>query len=192
MIEEHTFREDLYYRLNTATVTLPALRERREDIPLLVSRFLSLHSEAYSLPNPGLEESAMKTLMEHSWPGNVRQLENLVKRLLVGSRGGAISAEAVSTILHQANIPVTTPSVEATEISLAQHVANRLQAAYEGELENLTDILVTDMEKELYAQAFRLLQGNQTQLAALLGQSRTTVRDKLARYKEVLPGPDDR
>jgi two-component system response regulator AtoC len=77
------FREDLYYRLNVVNIHVPPLRERREEIPALVQHFLRLYSERYGRPQPTLSQTAMRRFMEHSWPGNIRELENLVKRVVV-------------------------------------------------------------------------------------------------------------
>jgi two-component system response regulator AtoC len=77
------FREDLYYRLNVVNIHVPPLRERREEIPQLVEHFLRLYAQRYGRPQPTLSGAAMRRFMEHSWPGNIRELENLVKRVVV-------------------------------------------------------------------------------------------------------------
>ena len=77
------FREDLYYRLNVVNIHVPPLRDRRDEIPLLVEHFLRLYSQRYGRPQPTLSPAAMRRFMEHSWPGNIRELENLVKRVVV-------------------------------------------------------------------------------------------------------------
>jgi DNA-binding NtrC family response regulator len=82
-IAERQFRDDLFYRLNEITLNLPSLRTRREDIPLLADFFVSRYNELYGKEMSGLTETAMKKLVEYSWPGNVRQLENMLKQLVV-------------------------------------------------------------------------------------------------------------
>jgi two-component system response regulator AtoC len=77
------FREDLYYRLNVVNIHVPPLRDRRDEIPLLVEHFLRLYAQRYGRPQPTLSTAAMRRFMEHSWPGNIRELENLVKRVVV-------------------------------------------------------------------------------------------------------------
>jgi DNA-binding NtrC family response regulator len=84
-IAERAMREDLYYRLNEVTVTLPPLRERVEDIPLLMQFFLDKYNGVYNRSLPGLSATTMRKLMEYAWPGNVRQLENLIKQVVVRS-----------------------------------------------------------------------------------------------------------
>jgi two-component system, NtrC family, response regulator HydG len=92
LVKAGTFRPDLYYRLHVYCMELPALRERREDIPLLVSHFLNKFSMATSRPAPHVAQDAMDLLMRHDWPGNVRELENAVERALVVGRGNEIRA----------------------------------------------------------------------------------------------------
>jgi len=84
MIAQNTFREDLYYRLNVIQITVPPLRERREDIPELVTHFLDKFVMANRSPITGVSADAMKALVAYSWPGNVRELENLIERMVVG------------------------------------------------------------------------------------------------------------
>src|SRR5690606_19951593 len=86
MIAEGTFREDLFYRLNVIHLVVPALRERREDIPLLVEHFLKRFVNGHGVVNR-LTEEAMTALVEYPWPGNVRELENAIERLVVKARG---------------------------------------------------------------------------------------------------------
>src|SRR6201993_4403685 len=87
LVKAGTFRPDLYYRLHVFCIELPPLRDRREDIPLLVGHFLKKFCMATSRPLPALSNEAMELLMRHDWPGNVRELENAVERALVVSRG---------------------------------------------------------------------------------------------------------
>ncbi len=91
MVEAGTFRRDLFYRLNVFPVTLPPLRERREDIPLLVNHFLG----KYSRPGQGITPAALQNLDHYSWPGNVRQLENVLQRAVILSDGEKISPEHI-------------------------------------------------------------------------------------------------
>jgi DNA-binding NtrC family response regulator len=88
-----TFREDLYYRLNVIHLRVPPLRERREDIPLLLRFFLEQFSRQYQVPCPVLSGEALETLVDHAWPGNVRELKNIVERLVIRSRTGEIQRD---------------------------------------------------------------------------------------------------
>ena len=93
MIEKGTFREDLYYRLNVIQINVPPLRERREDIPELVTHFLEKFVAANRSPITGVAPEAMKVLAAYSWPGNVRELENLIERMVVAVQHGTIEIE---------------------------------------------------------------------------------------------------
>jgi two-component system, NtrC family, response regulator AtoC len=94
------FREDLYFRLNVVTITVPALRERREEIPVLTDHFVKKYSVQYNKPFPGISSELSRMFMEYEWPGNVRQLENLIKRMVV------LGSEA--PIIHELRQPAST------------------------------------------------------------------------------------
>jgi two-component system, NtrC family, response regulator PilR len=95
MVDDGRFREDLYYRLHVINVQLPALRERRDDIPLLVQHFLEKYGEENHKPHLELTPEALDLLMEHDWPGNVRELQNVIERATVLSPGNRIDADLV-------------------------------------------------------------------------------------------------
>lgn len=90
------FREDLFYRLNVITIHMPPLRERKEDIPLLVDHFLNLHRLNSSAPPARISKEAIERLIEHDWPGNVRELENVIERAVVMAQGGLITTQHLS------------------------------------------------------------------------------------------------
>ena len=100
LMAENRFREDLYYRLNVITITLPPLRRRREDIPLLIAHFLDKYSEENKRRVRDVTPDAMRTLMDHSWPGNVRELENTIERAVVLCTGDRITAELLPDYLR--------------------------------------------------------------------------------------------
>ena len=116
LVEEGKFREDLWFRLNVVRIQLPPLRDRRSDIPLLAHFFLRKYNESYDL-NAVLTESGQKLLEEQAWPGNVRQLQHLVERLVILSPGGRIDAEAVLEALRESDgeDPAVTESLKDTE-----------------------------------------------------------------------------
>ncbi len=94
-VEEHRFREDLFYRINVLPITLPPLRERREDIPILVDYFLKQIAEDVKKPVLLVKKEALKQLIEYDWPGNVRELKNVIERLVVLSMNGEIGLEDI-------------------------------------------------------------------------------------------------
>jgi DNA-binding NtrC family response regulator len=108
-VKEGKFREDLFYRLNVISVTLPPLRNRMEDVPLLVNHFLARFSEENGLPTRRFTADAMRTLLNYTWPGNVRELENVIERAVVLSSGTNIGIDLLpDSILGESATPVLT------------------------------------------------------------------------------------
>jgi DNA-binding NtrC family response regulator len=103
-VEEGTFRADLYYRLNVLNVYLPPLRARRDDIPLLVRRFIAEFSARHDRPFHGISPEAMQLLVEHSWPGNVRELRNLVESMVVLAPGREIRPEDIPAEVREGGL----------------------------------------------------------------------------------------
>jgi DNA-binding NtrC family response regulator len=107
LVKEGKFREDLYYRLNVISVNLPPLRNRMEDVPLLVNHFLGRFSEENGLPTRHFTAEAMRPMLNYTWPGNVRELENVIERAVVLSSGVHISVDLLpDSILGESSIPV--------------------------------------------------------------------------------------
>lgn len=164
MVKEGTFREDLFYRLNVVTVQLPPLRERVEDIPLLVARFIDKLQPAGDGRDPVVvSQDAMRKLMAYAWPGNVRQLENVIERALaLGGGRRRIDVDDLPTDLRSDAAPLA--------------VAPRLS-------EEGVDLpsLVVAFERQLIEQALSRTEGNRGAAARLLGLKRTTLVEKLRR-----------
>jgi transcriptional regulator with PAS, ATPase and Fis domain len=112
MIKQGTFREDLFYRLNVIHIVVPPLRDRREDIPVLVHQFLSQFSAASRSGITGVSPEAMKALTEYSWPGNVRELENVIERLVVTVTGPMIELEHLSSEIRSYDAVLLRPKRE--------------------------------------------------------------------------------
>ena len=109
LVKEGRFREDLYYRLNVISVNLPPLRNRMEDVPLLVNHFLARFSEENGLPTRHFTAEAMRPLLNYGWPGNVRELENVIERAVVLSSGTNIGIDLLpDSILGESAVPVLT------------------------------------------------------------------------------------
>ena len=100
-IADGQFREDLYYRLSVVTVELPPLRERRDDIPLLIQHFLKQLADRYSLADLSVSDNAREKLMQYNWPGNVRELQNVMERMAVLTRNGRIQSEDLPAEIRQ-------------------------------------------------------------------------------------------
>jgi DNA-binding NtrC family response regulator len=126
-IANKTFREDLYYRLNVIEIRIPPLRERKEDIPLLVNHFVRIYSEENKKSLKGVDGSAMRWLMQYSWPGNVRELRNVIERAVVLSRGEYITENDLpdrikKTSGDHAELSTLKASIENYEKNLIQNI----------------------------------------------------------------------
>jgi transcriptional regulator with PAS, ATPase and Fis domain len=167
MVREGAFREDLFYRLNVIPVRMPALRERREDIPLLAQHFLDRFGQESAPPRTGVSfsQEALRRLMAHDWPGNVRQLENAVERALTLSAGRAqIDVTALPADVQASGVPVAAaPVLPDAGFDLESYIGG--------------------LERELIAQSLERTGGNRRQAATLLGLKRTTLVEKLKRME---------
>ena len=173
-VEEGDFREDLFYRLNVVRIQLPALRERRDDIPQLVSYFLSKNS-----PNPKqpktVQPDALAKLETHDWPGNVRELENAVQRALVMAKGDAILLENLPPeVLNVAD--AASPDVHGDDLA---GLASKL---FRWARNNPDLKVIPAVERELVINALKETHGNQVQSAKLLGITRATLRKRIEKF----------
>jgi two-component system response regulator AtoC len=166
---EGTFRKDLYFRLNVVTVHLPALRERRSDIPMLVHHFLNRYVPGGNLQ---VTPAAMKSLLQYEWPGNVRELENCVARAVaLGDR----------QIIDVADLP---PAIRTETGESSQRVAV--------ENNSLSTTALADMERMTILKVFEQANGDKALAGRMLGISRATLYRKLKRYNISLrPGPGE-
>ena len=170
------FREDLWYRLNVVILALPPLRERREDIPALMEYFVRRHGAELG-GVASIQPGAIRFLAAQSWPGNVRQLENVVKRVLLLAHGYPITEELARAALGAG--PTLGAPTDANSRTLAAFCAEALKAAGQSPGVGAVAIALAAVERELLAQAHASTAGNITQMAQLLGWSRLTVREKL-------------
>jgi len=179
-IQEGTFREDLYYRLNVVNIHIPPLRERQEDIALLTERFLQKFNGELGLKVSGISTRAMRRLEEYPWPGNVRELQNCIKRAMVLTRRTVLLPEDFSTLLdpHPGGIPEQGTLDEVLGNALNLLLQKPFPAA--GGSEGLG--LLARVEMQLVKKALTATGGNQVHAARLLGISRTTLRSKIKRY----------
>lgn len=184
-IREKLFREDLYYRLNVVVVTLPALRQRKEDIPALVRFFLSKYGPELGNASPSIHAEALDFLQSHSWPGNVRELENAIRKALLLAQGYTVNLDHVRAALHK-----ETSAASAAGQSLPEYVTGLLAAAQRGEMTDVHSHLLESAERELFRQAIELAHGNQAKAARWLGVSRITMKAKLVQFG-FHPGTDN-
>ena len=156
MVQAHTFREDLFYRINLITVHLPALRERREDIPLLVRHFANLQCQANGLPKVDFTPEAMDYLKGLPYPGNIRELKNLVERTLLVSGKDTLDVEDFK--------------------------AQNLQSADLTTIQGIEGMTLEETERQRILQALAQYGNNMTQVAAALGVSRPSLYRRLEKY----------
>lgn len=184
MIQEGTFREDLFYRLNGAIIQLPPLNQRRDDIPYLTEYFLKKYSLEYGIESLELKDEVMQVLCDYDWPGNVRQLENTARRALVEANGHAITESIIRKCLgggfYNASM---TNAPGPLEDSLASFVSDRLNAGIVSDAPDLLFGIISEIEKETYKQAFQKAKGNRSRIADWLGVSRPTVRERLQKFE---------
>ena len=165
-VERGTFREDLYYRVAVVVVKVPPLRERKEDIPLMVEHFLRKFSTGYHKPIRGVDRSAMGRLIEFPWPGNVRQLENVVEQAVVLAEGDVLSERDF----------VSEPDLFVREFAVQDGGAPATQPESGQPLH--------EVERRHIFGALQRARGNRTEAARLLGISRRCLQYKLKAYRE--------
>ncbi|MDH5187504.1 MAG: nitrogen regulation protein NR(I) [Rhodospirillaceae bacterium] len=179
LIRQGRFREDLYFRLNVAPLRLPPLRERTEDIPELVSHFLSEAAES-GLPWKTITADGMNRLKQHSWPGNVRELENMVKRLVALVAEDEVGQTVIEAEFSEsATIDDDSPSGGISH-SVEKHLKSYF-AAHNNSLPaaGLYDRVLREVERPLIALTLEATNGNQIKAADVLGLNRNTLRKKI-------------
>ncbi|MBP2230755.1 two-component system nitrogen regulation response regulator GlnG [Azospirillum agricola] len=182
LIRQGLFREDLFYRLCVVPIRLPPLRERTEDIPLLVRHFLNI-GISQGLPAKSIDQGAMDRLKRYRWPGNVRELENLVRRLAALYSQEVISLDVVEAELADATPavqPVEEPQSEGLSSAVERHLKDYFAAHKDGMPSNgLYDRVLREIERPLISLSLSATRGNQIKAAQLLGLNRNTLRKKI-------------
>jgi DNA-binding NtrC family response regulator len=125
-INANEFREDLYYRLNVIHIHIPALRERRDDIPLLLCHFLRMYAAQYQTQVPHPTADALARVLEYDWPGNVRELKNVAERLIVRGAGPAINAAAIAAVMAPGTSAPKTIAIPDPVVDVASSLYSRL------------------------------------------------------------------
>ncbi len=158
LVADKHFREDLYFRIKGVTIQLPALRERREDIPLLIHYFIEQFNQKYGKQITGIEPEAQQVLMSYGWPGNVRELRNAIENMVVMSTGDRLTADALPAGIRPRAGAIT------------------------GGMNNLVGISIEQAEKELIRNTLKMVNGNREQAAKILGIGERTLYRKIKEY----------
>lgn len=193
-VEQGRFREDLYWRLKVISIDLPPLRERPQDIPLLVEYFVARFSEEYQTPIRHVAEAAMAQLKSHSWPGNVRQLENCIRRAVLLSQSDVILEEHLRLECDEqagAQAASREQLMASIDRKLAELIPDLLQMAGERTHANVIDLV----ERALISKVLKQCGYNQVKAARVLGTSRNTLRHRMKKFQISAPpgqtGPDE-
>jgi len=165
MVREGRFREDLFFRLNVVRIVVPPLRERAEDIPLLLAHYIRIFSEENGVPPLVVEPGALRTLQAYAWPGNIRELRNFAENAVVLRRGGSLTEYDLEPKFRE-GVPGSGAAASAG-------------AAAAGHLS------VEENEKRLLREALLKVRGNRTRAAELMGISRRTLHRKIAQWPEL-------
>jgi transcriptional regulator with PAS, ATPase and Fis domain len=169
LVRRGEFREDLYYRLNVISLSLPPLRERREDIPPLVEHFIGKYAGENRKEISGLAPEALALLIEHPWRGNVRELENVIERAVVLARTPEIGVDLLPDALHGSPAPAAAG---------ARFVLEGQFSFYE---------TMDRFEREIITESLKRANGVQRRAATLLGLKATTLNEKIKRLKIEYP-----
>lgn len=161
LIKEGGFREDLFYRLNVVNINIPPLRERPEDIVELTHYFLYEMSIKYNKPIYGVSQNIMQSLLKHSWPGNIRELKNIVERMIIFSDNGNLNYESLPNELENNNASLSTQTL----------TTNNNPKTLQEQLENI--------ERDIIIQQLKDVNGNKAKCASILGITRATLYNRI-------------
>ncbi|MDY6913252.1 MAG: sigma-54 dependent transcriptional regulator [Planctomycetota bacterium] len=159
-VEQKKFREDLYFRIKGATIALPPLRQRREDIPLLIDYFIAQANQAHNTKTKGVAADVRRLLTAYPWPGNVRQLRNVIENMVVLASGQELTVDDLPTEIH-------TPPGDVTQQQLGE----------------LAGISLEEAEKRLILNTLKMVNGNREQAAGILGIGERTLYRKIKEYR---------
>lgn len=184
LVEQGRFREDLYYRLNVVPLHLPPLRDRRDDIPLLVDHFVDKYQHRLNKAVTRVDDAARAALARYTWPGNIRELENVIERAALFCEGGVITVDELPNALRESSPPVRF-EVE-SPASAAPGAATPV-----GPLKEIVKQHTESLEKDLIKRALEETNGNVTKAARRLEISRKSLQNKMKELKLREPAADE-
>lgn len=191
MVDDGSFREDLYYRINVLPIYLPPLRKRREDIPLLIEHFIQYYNPRLGKHVSGFSQGALAKFVDYPWPGNVRELENMVQRTMLLAQGQTITVEDIPAVLQTAALrtPIPTAGRGGVEGLAEDHPLRELDLSvllddedFSTPLAEKLALLTDHVEKYLIKVALAKTGGHRQESADLLGISRKFLHNKMVRY----------
>ncbi|HWQ79834.1 MAG TPA: sigma-54 dependent transcriptional regulator [Anaerovoracaceae bacterium] len=178
-VKEKEFREDLYYRLNVVPVEMPPLRERGNDILLIAQHFLDRYNAAFKKTIKGFDEKAKTKLLAYYWPGNIRELKNVIERIVILNRGEWISSGSLP-------VEIQNYAAEGEPAGFSDDTfpeIERLDAAFPEQGGFFLEETLDDIEKKYLTAALEKSEGNQTKAAVMLGISRFALKRKMEKHK---------
>lgn len=178
MLADSTFRPDLYYRLNGFTIKIPPLRERGEDLLLLIEAFLSRFSRELNKPLQRVSPEALKILVEYQWPGNVRELQSMLRKALLNLTGPVLVPEFLPEEIRRGAPVIGEASSSDNGSSLPSDLAALVKSRLSNESENLYAEALEYMERYVVTRVLKTTAGNQSKAAKILGITRGSLRNK--------------
>jgi Nif-specific regulatory protein len=173
MVSENKFRADLFFRLNVINIKLPPLRERRDDIPLLVDFFVKKYNELYSKQIAGISKQAEELFMSYDWPGNIRELENVMERGVIMAQSSIIDASVIPESINKSKDP------EAGAFNIKNYISDEIKNKNET---NLASAIIGGIEKILLEEVLVRTNNNKSKSAKIMGMNRNTLKAKMREY----------
>ncbi|RZV36693.1 MAG: sigma-54-dependent Fis family transcriptional regulator [Candidatus Acidulodesulfobacterium acidiphilum] len=185
MVKNAKFREDLYYRLNVIEITLPPLRERKSDIPILADFFIKKFSQELNMPEKQLGSDALSLLQSYNFPGNIRELENAIRRCMVMSPSAVLNSDDFIEILNNGenNLKDKKTEIDPFEDIIKRKIKNYIEKVKDTEINDVYKSIMGLTEKIIIEEILNLYNFNQLKVSKLLGINRNTLRKKVNEYK---------
>jgi len=177
LVREGKFRDDLFFRLNVVRLTMPPLRDRPEDVPLLLAHFIKIFSDENGVPPLTVEPGALRTLQRYPWPGNIRELRNFCENAVVLRRGGTLTEYDLEPKFRTTTLPGPVATSSDVNTPLANAGMSRPAPSH--------SLSVEENEKHLLREALLKARGNRTRAAEMMGVSRRTLHRKIAQWPEL-------